>query len=132
MDGIAKPEVKVQQPFDYIKSQAHVKSLDEYKSLYDQSLYDPENFWGDLAKEFHWNKPWSSPFTKSNFNSDNGAISTEWFIGAETNVCYNALDRHIEAGRGNQVAFFWEGNDVGHEKVVTYKQLLDQVCQVSL
>lgn len=44
--------------------------------------------------------------------------------------CYNCLDRHVEAGLGDRVCFFWEGNDVGQDSVITYKQLLDQVCQV--
>lgn len=90
-----------------------------------------QKFWGDLAKEYYWHKSWDADFHNFNFNLDNGPINIEWFKGAQTNVCYNAIDRHIEAGRGNQVAFFWEGNDIGHEKVVTYKQLQDQVCQLA-
>lgn len=54
-----------------------------------------------------------------------------WFNGGETNVCYNCLDRHVKEGHGDRVCFFWEGNDVGQETTTTYKQLLDQVCQVN-
>jgi acetyl-CoA synthetase len=62
-----------------------------------------------------------------NFDVDKGNVSAEFFIGAKTNVCYNCLDRHVAAGHGDRVAFFWEGNDCGQQRVVTYRQLLE-VC----
>jgi acetyl-CoA synthetase len=60
-----------------------------------------------------------------------GPINIEWFIGAETNICYNAVDRHVKEGRGDRVCFFWEGNDVGVSKKMTYKEVLDAVCQAA-
>lgn len=66
-----------------------------------------------------------------NFNVNKGPVSIEWFIGAETNVCYNCLDRHIERGLGERTAFFFEGNDVGRESKITYKELRDTVCKIS-
>ncbi len=62
-----------------------------------------------------------------NFDVRNGPIKIEWFVGAKTNVCYNAVDRHVENGKGDQVAFYWEGNDVDEEKVWTYSQLKTEV-----
>ena len=47
-----------------------------------------------------------------NFNMDKGPISIEWFSGAETNIAYNCLDRHVEAGKGDKIAMYWEGNDL--------------------
>lgn len=52
-----------------------------------------------------------------------GPIYTKWFEGAQTNICYNAVDRHVEAGLGDKVAFYWEGNDVGADSVTTYQQV---------
>ena len=66
-----------------------------------------------------------------NFDTSKGPVSIEWFIGAQTNVCYNALDRHIKAGLGDRVAFYCEGNDLGQESTVTYQQLLDKTCKIA-
>ena len=49
---------------------------------------------------------------RHNFNIDKGPISIEWFCGAETNIAYNCLDRHVEAGKGDKIAMYWEGNDL--------------------
>ena len=54
-------------------------------------------------------------------------MSVQWFTGAETNLAFNCLDRHVEAGHGERVAFFWEGNDLGEDSTTTYSQLLAQV-----
>ena len=61
-----------------------------------------------------------------NFDVRKGPVKIEWFVGAETNITYNALDRHVEAGNGDRVAFYWEGNDLNEQTVTTYKELLDQ------
>ena len=54
-----------------------------------------------------------------------------WFEGGTTNLCYNAVDRHVEAGRGDKVAYFWEGNDVGEESVMTYADVQAAVCRLA-
>ena len=62
-----------------------------------------------------------------NFDSRKAPVSVQWFTGAETNLAFNCLDRHVEAGHGERVAFFWEGNDLGEDSTTTYSQLLAQV-----
>lgn len=54
----------------------------------------------------------------------------QWFIGGVTNVCYNALDRNIDVGNGDKVAILWEGNEPGQDGKLTYRELLEKVCQV--
>ncbi|PRW20362.1 Acetyl-coenzyme A synthetase isoform A [Chlorella sorokiniana] len=84
-------------------------------------------------EEFHWTKKWekkNADFHKWNFDLSKGPIHISWFNGAETNVCYNCLDRHVEAGEGDRVCFYWEGNDPGQERTVTYQEMLDLVCQI--
>lgn len=54
----------------------------------------------------------------------------QWFKGGYTNICYNALDKHVNEGRGDNVAILWEGNDVGHEMRLTYRDVLKKTCQV--
>lgn len=57
-------------------------------------------------------------------------MSVSWFKGARTNITYNALDRWVVAGAGNQACFISEGNDLGHERSMTYHQVLCEVCRV--
>ena len=92
--------------------------------LYDAASQDYEVFWAAQASEtVTWAKPWnnicewSSPYSK-------------WFIGAELNVAYNCLDRHVEAGKGSKVAIHWEG-EPGDTRTLTYEWLLDEVQKFS-
>jgi acetyl-CoA synthetase len=87
--------------------------------LYDEADEDYQGFWArqaaellDWATEWHTICEWELPFAK-------------WFIGGELNVSYNCLDRHVLAGRGDKVAFYWEG-EPGDSRVVTYAELLDE------
>ena len=108
-------------PPEGFRAEARLSSLEEYRRLYRQSLDDPERFWGSVAEELHWFKPWDritewrEPFVK-------------WFVGGETNPAYNCLDRQIELGRGNKVAFFWEG-EPGDSRVLTFQQLHREVSR---
>ncbi len=103
---------------------AHVRSLAEYRAQYTRSLTDPEGFWSDIARGFHWFSPWST-LREWDFSDE---ISIRWFIGGRTNLCYNCLDRHLPS-RGDQVAILWEGNEPGEERSLTYRQLHQQVCR---
>lgn len=62
-----------------------------------------------------------------NFDSRKAPVSVQWFTGAETNLAFNCLDRHVGAGLGDRVAFYWEGNDLGEDSTTTYSALLAQV-----
>jgi len=99
----------------------HIQSRQEYDTLYRQSLDNPDEFWSKQAENFYWKTKWSLPVTKSNFDTRSGRIFAEWFPGAQTNLCYNALDRHIEQCKGDKVAFYWEGNSPDQSYAVTYK-----------
>jgi acetyl-CoA synthetase len=103
---------------------AWVKNLDQYRQMYERSIKDPDGFWGDVANEFHWEKKWSQV---QSWDFDKN-IKIEWFKGGLTNICYNALDRHL-ATRGNRIAYYWEGNTPGEDKTVTYRELHTQVCK---
>lgn len=54
----------------------------------------------------------------------------QWFKGGITNICYNCLDKNVEAGLGDKIAMYWEGNEIGVDASLTYSELLQQVCQV--
>ena len=107
------------------RSGAYLQSRAEYEALYHESIQNPEAFWSRIAQNFEWSAPWTE-LCRFDFKDK---ISIEWFLGAQTNLCVNALDRHVQAGRGNQVAFFWEGNDPAERRTVTYAELLRDTCR---
>jgi acetyl-CoA synthetase len=115
------------EPSAAFREKAWIKSYDEYKKMYDRSIADPAGFWGEIADQFTWFKKWDKVFDY-NYDRRKGKIFIEWFKGAKTNITVNCLDRHL-ATRGDQVALIWEGNDVGVDKKITYKQLHEQVCK---
>jgi acetyl-CoA synthetase len=93
------------------------------RSLYERADADVEAFWASEAESLSWYRKWDTvlewdpPFAK-------------WFCGGQLNVSYNCLDRHVEAGRGDKIAYYWEG-EPGDRREITYKQLLDEVCQAA-
>ncbi len=103
---------------------AWVKNLDQYREMYERSIKDPDGFWGEFAESFHWQTKWDKVLSWD-FDKD---IQIQWFKGGKTNICYNALDRHLET-RGDRIAFYWEGNAPGEDSTITYRQLHEQVCK---
>ncbi|XP_028406316.1 acetyl-coenzyme A synthetase, cytoplasmic-like [Dendronephthya gigantea] len=117
------------QPDSRIAVEAHVKSMEQYQQMYKRSVEDPEGFWGEIAQQFHWHKL-PTTFLSFNFNVENGPIFIKWMEGAQTNICYNVLDRIVKEKNGeNTVAFYWEGNYPGDCSEITYGQLLVEVCK---
>uniref|UniRef100_UPI00358F1A3D acetyl-coenzyme A synthetase, cytoplasmic n=1 Tax=Myxine glutinosa TaxID=7769 RepID=UPI00358F1A3D len=114
------------------RSSAFLRSLPEYQALYERSLEDPQELWGELAKQFHWQTPSTGPFMTSNLNPARGRVSVTCMAGATTNVCYNLLDHNIKENRlGDKVAIYWEGNCLGDSRKLTYQQLLNDTCRMS-
>jgi acetyl-CoA synthetase len=92
--------------------------------IYDEANADFEGFWAQQAANLlDWYEDWDTilewelPFAK-------------WFVGGKLNVSYNCLDRHVAAGHGDQVAYYWEG-EPGDTRVITYAELLDDVCRLA-
>jgi acetyl-CoA synthetase len=108
-----------------LSKNAWIKNFGEYKKMYNRSIEDPEGFWGDIAKEFHWYKPWNKVRSYDFKNK----IDIKYFEGGKTNMSFNCLDRQIENGRGDRVAIIWEGNGPNQSKKITYKQLYTEVCK---
>lgn len=100
---------------------AHECQLQDFKSEYARSIADPDKFWGEIANDFVWTKPWTQV-------SEFDGVHHKWFLGARTNITLNALDRHAKGERFNHVAYIWLGED-GTERVVTYGQLYRMVCR---
>ena len=106
---------------------AHLKNMEEYQTMYQKSIDDPEGFWTEVADEFHWYSKWET-VSRYNYDRRDGPILVEWFKGAKTNVCYNCVDRHLES-RADKTAIIWEGNEPGEDATISYRQLHEQVSR---
>src|SRR5919106_212409 len=97
------------------------------KSTYDEVYAgwraDSESFWAQLAEAIHWYKKWDKVLDASR------PPFYRWFTGGMVNTCYNALDRHVEQGRGNQAALIYDSPTTGTIKVFSYRELLDEVAR---
>lgn len=97
-----------------------------YEELYKQSLENPDTFWSAQAEQFiTWYKKWDTVVS-----GDSLSGNYRWFDGASLNASYNCIDRHVESGYGEQVAFFWESNG-GKTTEITYRQLLFHVSKLA-
>ena len=93
-----------------------------YEVAFKRAIKNPEEFWGEAAKNCHWYKKWDKVLDDSN------RPFYRWFVGGELNSCYNALDCHIENGRGNQTALIYDSPVTNQIKKFTYTQLRDEVA----
>ena len=93
-------------------------------AMYDEASADREAFWAKQAEFLHWETKWTQVLDWSK------APFAKWFIGGKLNVAYNAVDRHVEAGNGDRVAFHWEG-EPGDTRTVTYADLKREVSKAA-
>jgi propionyl-CoA synthetase len=95
-----------------------------YRAFHERSIKDPEGFWGEQAKLIDWHKPFERvlDFSRPPF--------AKWFVGGETNLCYNAVDRHL-ATRGDQKALVFISTETDQEKIYTYGQLHAEVNRMA-
>ncbi|WP_296759194.1 propionyl-CoA synthetase [Thioalkalivibrio sp.] len=94
----------------------------EYAEIYERALRDPESFWGEAAGAIHWDAPWEKVL------DDSGAPFYRWFPGGRLNTCYNALDRHVDAGRGDQPAVIYDSPVTGTKRSISYREMRDEVA----
>jgi propionyl-CoA synthetase len=94
-----------------------------YHAAYQQSLTDPDAFWGEAAKAIDWNTP-----PPRVLDADRPPFY-RWFTGGSLNTCHNALDRHVAAGRGGQAAVHYDSPVTGARRTITYAALLDEVAR---
>ncbi len=110
-----------------IAAKTHI-TAEQYASMYQRSIDDPDGFWAEQAEKFvTWSKPWTS-VSDFSFNADD--LHIKWFEGGKLNVSYNCLDRHLDT-RGDQVAIIWEGDDPQEDRKITYRELHEEVCRLS-
>jgi len=99
----------------------NVQGKSRYHEVHARSLADPEGFWAEAAKEIDWIEP-----PKTIFDATQGVYG-RWFAGGVVNTCYNALDRHVDRGRADQVALIHDSPLTGSVNKITYGELLHEV-----
>ncbi|MES9988160.1 MAG: propionyl-CoA synthetase [Candidatus Thiodiazotropha endolucinida] len=99
--------------------------MSRYAEIYQQSLNDPEVFWGTVAKGLHWYEHWDKVLDES------AKPSPRWFSGGMFNTCYNALDRHVEAGNGDRLALIYDSPVTEQKRTYSYSELRDTVARLA-
>lgn len=114
------------------------RTLEEYKERYAASIADPAAFW---AQEAVQRLTWYHPFGGTDETESTPTMSTTtggfehgdvtWFAGGKLNACFNAVDRHVLAGKGDALALIWEGDEVTEIRRITYAALQRHVSQIA-
>ncbi len=121
IEAIMREKRRFEPPEEFSRA-AHIKSMGEYKRLYDRSLADPEGFWAQMAEQnLEWIRRWDKVL-----EYDFSRPEVAWFIGARINVCHNCLDRHLAGEGRHKAAIVWE-SDGGEYRTFTYGQLALEV-----
>lgn len=94
-----------------------------YDEAFAKSINDPNGFWGEAAENCHWYKKWETVL------SDSNKPFYRWFVGGEVNTCYNALDYHIDNGRGDQAALIYDSPVTDTIKKYSFTELRDEVAK---
>ena len=100
-------------------------SENSYQQMCQRAHDDPDGFWGELARDIHWERPFDRVL------DDSRAPFYRWFTGGELNTCYNALDRHVEGGRGDQLALIYDSPVTQTTRRYSYRELTDQVSRLA-
>jgi len=98
---------------------------DQYKTMYQESIVNPEGFWREHGKRIDWIKPYTK-IKKTTFDDHN--LSINWFYDGTLNASANCLDRHL-AAHSDRVAIIWEGDNANEQRKITYGELHTQVCK---
>lgn len=121
LDSILHEERCIPVPSDF-QNQALVASFSEYQELYQQSIQKPDLFWAKMAQDFFWHQE-PKNICEYSFAQD---LSIKWFSDGETNICYNAIDRHLDT-LGEKTAILYVPNE-GESVSISFKKLYAQVC----
>ncbi|HWM79316.1 MAG TPA: acetyl-coenzyme A synthetase N-terminal domain-containing protein, partial [Methylomirabilota bacterium] len=96
-----------------------------YEQVYERAMRDPEGFWAAAAEDIYWERRWDKVF------DDSRKPFYRWFAGGRLNTCFNALDLHIERGRGKQLALIYDSPVTGTVRPYTYSALRDEVARTA-
>ncbi|XP_054161273.1 acetyl-coenzyme A synthetase, cytoplasmic-like [Oppia nitens] len=130
---------------DKFLERAHITRMDYYHRIYQLSVQNPDAFWLNIAEQFYWHNgiQRNNNNTRAaaagdgadgklfdyNFDVTKGPINIRFMSGSKTNACYNLVDRIIDKGLGDRIAYIWIGNDLNERKTITYSELKRNVCK---
>ena len=97
--------------------------MGRFDEVYQRSMEDPDGFWAEAAGDIAWYQKWDKVL------DDSSPPFYKWFPGAECNTCYNAVDRHVEDGRGEQAAIIYDSPITGTGRTITYAELQDETAR---
>jgi acetyl-CoA synthetase len=118
LENLSREERRFEPPAE-LAANANLKA-----EAYDRAKADPLAFWAEQAERLTWATKWDEVLDWSN------APFAKWFVGGKLNAAYNCLDRHVEAGNGEKVAYYFEG-EPGDTRTITYAELHREVCQAA-
>lgn len=119
-------ERRVFHPPKEFVDKARIRSLEEYKEIYERSIKDPQGFWAEMAEKYlDWFQKWES-VEEYSFKPP---VFVRYFRGARLNASYNCLDRHLKGHRKDKVALIWQGEPFEESKTYTYEELYNEVCR---
>ncbi|CAH0554809.1 unnamed protein product [Brassicogethes aeneus] len=99
--------------------------MDLYKDIYEESIKYPEIFWCKQGKLLNWHRPWK------NVLDNNKPPFIKWFVGGEINACYNAIDRHVENGKGDKIALIHDSPLTGVKQKLSYRELMQKTSKLA-
>jgi acetyl-CoA synthetase len=124
IESIMKEIRKFPPPEDF-KAKAYIRSEEEYRRIYEESIRDPPKWWESKADELEWfSRDWNEVFE---WNTDDARFT--WFKGGKLNASYNCVDRHLKTWRKNKAAIIWQGEPESDVKVLTYQDVYREVCK---
>merc|ERR1711997_329119 len=86
---------------------------------------DPESYWGEISKNTVWFKPWRKVLDNSN------PPFAKWFVGGKLNMCYNAIDRHVDEGYGDTTAIAWDSPITANKDILSYSQVRSKLTVIA-
>ena len=119
LSNLSREDRRFEPPADLAEN-ANVK-----EEAYERAASDREAFWAEAAERLDWDTKWDRVV-----DWDNPPFA-KWYVGGKLNAAYNCVDRHVEAGNGDKVAFHWVGEPEDDTRDITYAELKDQVCQAA-
>ncbi|XP_029018727.1 acyl-CoA synthetase short-chain family member 3, mitochondrial isoform X2 [Betta splendens] len=96
-----------------------------YRRTFAAARDEPERFWAEAGRDVHWFEPW-----RKTLHVDD-PVFPNWFVGGKLNMCYNAVDRHVDGGRGEQAAILYDSPVTGTKRTVTFRELQNQVSRLA-
>ncbi|XP_048730309.1 acyl-CoA synthetase short-chain family member 3, mitochondrial-like isoform X2 [Ostrea edulis] len=130
LTGVSKHCLGFQSCSGGVRSTVHCHAYSSesgqvYDDAFSRSVNNPAEFWAEASEDIVWHKKWTKVLDDSN------SPFTQWFVGGELNTCYNALDRHVDAGNGDQVAIIFDSPVSKQMDKITYEELLYQVTRLA-